>query len=100
MLDVKGTKTEENLMKAFADESEARNKYTFYAEQARNDGYEQIARMLEEIADNETSHAKMWYRLLNCGIGTTAENIGNAIDGESLEVNETYKNYANDARDA
>ncbi|MBQ1970916.1 MAG: rubrerythrin family protein, partial [Treponema sp.] len=74
-MDLKGTQTEKNLQTAFAGESQARNKYTYFASKARKDGYEQIAAIFEETANNEKEHAKLWYKLLNGGIGTTAENL-------------------------
>jgi rubrerythrin len=74
LMDLKGSKTEKNLKIAFAGESEARNKYTFYASQARKEGYVQIANFFQETADNEKEHAEIWFKLLN-GIGTTAENL-------------------------
>ena len=74
MADLKGTKTEANLQAAFAGESQARNKYTYFASKAKKDGYVQIASLFEETANNEKEHAKLWYKLLNGGIGSTAEN--------------------------
>lgn len=99
MLDIKGTKTEENLKKAFAGESEARNKYTFFAEQARKDGFMQKANMFENIAGNEREHANMWYRLLHGGIGTTEENLQSPLQGEQLEADEMYMDFARVARE-
>ena len=84
-MDLKGTQTEKNLQTAFAGESQARNKYTYFASKARKDGYEQIAAIFEETANNEKEHAKLWYKLLNGGIGTTAENLKEAADGENYE---------------
>ena len=78
-MDIKGTQTEKNLQTAFAGESQARNKYTYYASQAKKEGYEQIAAIFLETADNEKEHAKMWYKLLNGGVGTTEENLKAAI---------------------
>ena len=72
-MDIKGTQTEKNLQTAFAGESQARNKYTYFASQAKKEGYEQIAAIFLETAENEKEHAKMWYKLLNGGVGTTAE---------------------------
>ena len=80
----KGTKTEQNLKAAFAGESEARNKYTYFASKAKKDGYEQIAALFLKTADNEKEHAKLWFKELN-GIGTTAENLEAAADGENYE---------------
>ena len=77
-MNLKGTKTEANLQTAFAGESQARNKYTFYASKAKKEGYEQIAALFQETADNEKEHAKMWFKLLHDGIGTTAENLKDA----------------------
>ena len=74
-MDIKGTQTEKNLQTAFAGESQARNKYTYFASQAKKEGYEQIAAIFLETADNEKEHAKMWYKLLNGGVGTTEENL-------------------------
>ena len=85
-MDLKGTKTEKNLKEAFAGESQARNKYTFFASQAKKDGYEQIAEIFQETAENEKAHAKMWYKLLNGGkISSTAENLKEAANGENYE---------------
>lgn len=99
MLDIKGTKTEENLKKAFAGESEARNKYTFFAEQARKEGYQQIANIFDETAGNEKEHAEIWYKLLNGGIGTTAENLMLAAQGENYESENMYTDFARTARE-
>ena len=74
-MNIKGTQTEKNLQTAFAGESQARNKYTYYASQAKKEGYEQIAAIFLETAENEKEHAKMWYKLLNGGVGTTPENL-------------------------
>ena len=85
-MELKGSKTEQNLMTAFAGESQARNKYTYFASKAKKEGYEQIAAIFQETADNEKEHAKMWFKLLNGGeIGTTAENLNAAADGENYE---------------
>ena len=81
-MDIKGTQTEKNLQTAFAGESQARNKYTYFASQAKKEGYEQIAAIFLETADNEKEHAKMWYKLLNGGVGTTAENLKAAAEGD------------------
>ena len=80
----KGTQTEKNLMAAFAGESQARNKYTYFASKAKKEGYEQIAALFLQTADNEKEHAKMWFKEL-CGIGNTAENLAAAADGENYE---------------
>ena len=80
----KGTKTEQNLLSAFAGESQARNKYTYFASVAKKEGYEQIASIFEQTANNEKEHAKMWFKEIN-GIGNTAENLKSAGDGENYE---------------
>lgn len=98
MADLKGTKTEANLQAAFAGESQARNKYTYFASKAKKDGYVQIANIFEETANNEKEHAKMWYKLLNDGIGTTAENLLEAANGENYEWTDMYASFAKDAR--
>ena len=100
MSDIKGTKTEKNLMEAFAGESQARNKYTYFASRARKDGYEQIAAIFEETAGNEKEHAKMWFKLL-CGgeVPDTAENLKAAAAGENGEWTEMYKRMADEARE-
>ena len=84
-MDIKGTQTEKNLQTAFAGESQARNKYTYFASQAKKEGYEQIAAIFLETAENEKEHAKMWYKLLNGGVGTTAENLKAAAREEGFE---------------
>ena len=91
MKDLKGTKTEANLMTAFAGESQARNKYTYYASKAKKEGYEQIAAIFEETAGNEKEHAKMWFKLL-CGgeIPDTVTNLTDAANGENYEHTEMY----------
>ncbi len=99
MKDLKGTKTEQNLMTAFAGESQARNKYTYFASKARKEGYVQIASLFEETAANEKEHAKMWYKLLHEGIGTTAENLKAAAEGENFEWTDMYAAFAKDARE-
>jgi rubrerythrin len=91
-------KTEENLKAAFAGESQARNKYTFFAEAARKEGYHYIARLFEETADNERRHAKDEFRLLN-GIGDTAANLTEAIGGEHYETTEMYATFAREAEE-
>ncbi|MCI6160964.1 MAG: rubrerythrin family protein [Prevotellaceae bacterium] len=99
MKDLKGTKTEKNLQDAFAGESMARNKYTYYASRAKKDGYVQIAALFEETAANEKEHAKMWYKLLNGGsIGNTAHNLEDAANGENYEWTDMYKRMAEEAR--
>lgn len=96
----KGTKTEENLKKAFAGESEARNKYTFFASKAKKDGYEQIAAIFEETANNEKEHAKMWYKELHGGaVGSTDENLKLAAAGENYEWTDMYAGFAETARE-
>lgn len=99
MADLKGSKTESNLMTAFAGESMARNKYTYYASKAKKDGYVQIANIFEETAANEKEHAKLWYKLLSDGIGTTAENLLAAAQGENEEWTEMYAEFARTARE-
>lgn len=99
-MELKGSKTEENLKKAFAGESEARNKYTFFASKARKDGYEQIAAIFEETANNEKEHAKIWYKILHGGeVGSTEENLQAGIDGENYEWVDMYKGFAETARE-
>ena len=100
MPELKGTKTEQNLMTAFAGESQARNKYTYFASKAKKEGYEQIAAIFQETADNEKEHAKMWFKLLNGGeIGTTAENLNAAADGENYEWTDMYAEFAKIAKE-
>jgi rubrerythrin len=96
--DLKGTETEKNLQTAFAGESQARNKYTFFASQAKKEGYEQIRAIFEETAGNEKEHAELWYRALHGGVGTTIENLVLAADGEQYEWQEMYKEMAEVAR--
>ena len=97
-MEFKGSKTEENLKTAFAGESQARNKYTFFASQAKKEGYEQIAGIFEETANNEREHAKLWFKLLNGGtIGKTDENLKAAAAGENYEWTDMYKNMADTA---
>ena len=96
----KGTKTEENLKKAFAGESEARNKYTYFASKAKKDGYEQIAAIFEETAGNEKEHAKMWFKELNGGsVPSTIDNLRTAADGENYEWTDMYVEFAKTARE-
>ena len=100
MKDLKGTKTEQNLMTAFAGESQARNKYTYYASKAKKDGYEQIAAIFQETADNEKEHAKMWFKELHGGnIPDTYENLLDAAAGENDEWVNMYKRMADEARE-
>lgn len=98
-MELKGTKTEQNLMTAFAGESQATNKYAYYASKAKKDGYQQIAAIFEETSMNEREHAKMWYKLLHGGIGTTAENLKMAAEGENYEWTDMYAAFAKDARE-
>ena len=94
-MELKGSKTEKNLMIAFSGESEARNKYTFYASKAKKDGYEQIASIFEETANNEKEHAKLWFKALNNGeIPTTIDNLKDAANGENYEWTQMYKGFA------
>ena len=96
----KGTKTEENLKKAFAGESEARNKYDYFASKAKKDGYEQIAAIFAETALNEKEHAKLWYKELHDGaVGPTEENLEAAADGENYEWTDMYIEFAKTARE-
>ncbi|MGM9868249.1 MAG: rubrerythrin [Sodaliphilus sp.] len=100
MKDLKGTKTEKNLREAFAGESEARNKYSYYASKARKDGYEQIAALFEETANNEKEHAKMWFKLLHDGgVPDTMTNLKDAADGENYEWTNMYDRMAKDAEE-
>jgi len=100
MSNLKGTKTEKNLMEAFAGESQARNKYTYFSRKAKKEGYEQIAAFFEETANNEKEHAKIWFKLL-CGgeVPSTAENLKAAAAGENEEWTEMYKRMAAEARE-
>ena len=99
MAELKGSKTEKNLMEAFAGESMARNKYTYYASKARKDGYEQIAKIFEETANNEKVHAKIWFKILHDeDIPSTAENLLDAAQGENYEWTDMYARFAEDAR--
>ena len=95
-MELKGTKTEKNLMEAFAGESMARNKYTFFASVARKEGYEQLAAIFEETAGNEKEHAKLWFKELE-GIGSTAENLLSAAEGENYEWTDMYEGFARTA---
>ena len=99
MAEIKGTKTEANLMEAFAGESQARSKYTYFASKARKEGYEQIAAIFEETAGNEKEHAKMWFKLLSGGdVPSTLENLKAAAAGEHEEWTVMYKRMAEEAR--
>lgn len=100
MKELKGTKTERNLMEAFAGESQARNKYTFYASKARKDGYEQIAAIFEETASNEKEHAKLWFKLLHNGeVPDTMTNLRDAAAGENYEWTDMYERMAVEAEE-
>ncbi len=99
MANLKGTRTEANLQAAFAGESMARNKYNYFASKAKKDGYVQIAAIFEETAANEKEHAKLWYKILNDGIGSTAENLKIAAEGENYEWTDMYAQFAKDARE-
>ena len=90
MPELKGSKTEANLLTAFAGESQARNKYTYFAAKAREDGYHQIGAIFEETANNEKEHAEMWFKLLNGGVGATLENLKEAAQGENYEWTDMY----------
>ncbi len=99
-MELKGSKTEKNLMEAFAGESQARNKYTYYASKAKKDGYVHIAKLFEETANNEKEHAKIWFKLLHGGsIGSTIENLEDAANGENYEWTDMYATFANEARE-
>jgi rubrerythrin len=93
-----GTKTEQNLLAAFAGESQARNKYTYFASKAKKEGFEQIAALFLKTADNEKEHAKLWFKELE-GIGTTAENLAAAADGENFEWTDMYEGFAKTAEE-
>ncbi len=100
MENIKGTKTEQNLMTAFAGESQARNKYTYYASQAKKDGYVQIAKLFEETAANEKEHAKIWFKLLHNGaVPDTMTNLADAAAGENYEWTDMYAGFAKTARE-
>lgn len=99
-MNLKGTKTEQNLLNAFAGESQARNKYTYYASQARKEGYEQIAAVFEETANNEKEHAKLWFKMLHGGaVPTTLDNLIDAAAGEKHEWTSMYVQMAKEARE-
>ena len=97
-MELKGSKTEKNLMAAFSGESEARNKYTYFASVAKKEGYEQISELFLDTANNEKEHAKMWFKELN-GIGDTAENLLHAAEGENYEWTDMYEGYAKTAEE-
>ena len=97
-MNLKGTKTEQNLMAAFAGESQARNKYTYFASVAKKEGYEQIAAIFQKTADNEKEHAKMWFKALG-ELGNTAENLLAAANGENYEWTDMYDRMANEAEE-
>ena len=97
-MELKGSKTEANLLAAFAGESQARNKYTYFASKAKKEGYVQIANLFEETANNEKEHAKIWFKLLD-GIGSTAENLKAAAEGENYEWTDMYATFAKEARE-
>ncbi len=94
----KGTKTEKNLLEAFSGESQARNKYTYFASKAKKEGYEQISAIFTDTANNEKEHAKLWFKELD-GIGTTAENLLHAAEGENYEWTDMYAKFAKDAEE-
>ena len=98
-MDLKGSKTEANLMAAFAGESQARNKYTYYASKAKKDGYTQIAAIFEETANNEKEHAKIWFKLLHDGIPSTTVNLADAAAGENYEWTDMYAGFAKTAKE-
>ena len=98
IMNLKNTKTEKNLMEAFAGESQARNKYTYFASVAKKEGYEQIASLFLETAENEKEHAKMWFKELK-GIGNTAENLKAAAEGENYEWTDMYEKFAQEAEE-
>lgn len=97
-MDIKGTRTEANLMSAFAGETQARSKYTYFAQAARNEGFEQIAAIFEETAENEKAHAYMWFKLLG-GLSNTTANLQNAASGEHFEWEDMYRKFAQEAED-
>ncbi len=98
MMELKGSRTEQNIRDAFAGERQARNKYTYFASKAKKEGYEQISKLFLETADNEKEHAKIWFKLLG-GIGTTAENLLAAAEGENFEWTDMYARFAKEARE-
>jgi rubrerythrin len=98
-MELKGSRTEANLMAAFAGESQARNKYTYYASKAKKEGYVQIASIFEETAANEKEHAKIWFKLLHDGVPGTLQNLQDAADGENFEWTDMYAKFAAEARE-
>ena len=98
-MELKGSKTYENLMAAFAGESQARNKYTYYASKAKKEGYNQIAAIFEETANNEKEHAKIWFKLLHDGMPDTITNLADAAAGENYEWTDMYKEFAKTAKE-
>ena len=98
-MELKGTKTEKNLQEAFSGESQARNKYTYYASKAKKDGYVQISQIFEETANNEKEHAKIWFKLLHNGIGPTEQNLEDAANGENYEWTDMYARFEKEARE-
>lgn len=98
-MNLKGTKTEQNLMEAFAGESQARNKYTYYSSKAKKDGYVQIANIFEATANNEKEHAKLWFKLLHDGMPDTITNLRDAAAGENFEWTDMYSRMAKEARE-
>ena len=98
-MNLKGSKTEQNLWTAFAGESQARNKYTYYASKAQKEGYNQIAAIFEETAGNEKEHAKMWFKLLHGGVPNTVQNLKDAAAGENYEWTDMYSQFAKEARE-
>ena len=98
-MELKGSKTEKNLLEAFAGESMARNKYTFFASKAKKDGYVQISKIFEETAANEKEHAEIWYKYLHGGVPSTVENLKDAADGENFEWTDMYDRMAAEARE-
>ena len=98
-MQLKDSRTMQNLMTAFAGESQARNKYTYFASKAKKEGYVQIAALFEETANNEKEHAKMWFKLINGGIGSTADNLKAAAEGENYEWTDMYDTFAKEARE-
>ena len=98
-MELKGSKTEKNLLIAFAGESQARNKYTYYASKAKKEGYEQIAELFLETAENEKEHAKIWFKLLHDGVPSTVENLKDAAAGENYEYTEMYVEMAKVAKE-
>ncbi len=99
MKSLKGSKTEANLMSAFAGESQARNKYTYYASKAKSEGFEQIAELFLETAGNEKEHAKIWFKLLHDGMPGTIENLKDAASGENYEWTDMYETFAKQAKE-